>query len=231
MFPRTGGVPMVNHRSTGRWRIHVPLAMGLSFVNKSGTINLEFYQMPPRSMWFCLSGARLLLGCIDPCAREVEVLMRSVVFTAACSVMLAGSASAADLSRPSYFSPTVPLASYGWTGPYFGGNLGYEWGTTSSNPTRPSGFAGGLQGGYNWQTSQFVFGGEADLQLSGADDTVTPWKFSNPWFGTLRARGGVAVNNFLIYGTAGFAFGELEGQTVGLQSESHMNVGLTAGAG
>jgi outer membrane immunogenic protein len=157
--------------------------------------------------------------------------MRSVVFTAACAVMLAGPASAADLSRPSYYSPAVPFTSYGWTGPYFGGNLGYEWGTTSSNPTRPSGFEGGLQGGYNWQTSQFVFGGEADLQLSGANDTITPWKFSNPWFGTLRGRAGVAVNKFLIYGTAGFAFGELEGQTVGLQSESHVNVGLTAGAG
>jgi outer membrane immunogenic protein len=157
--------------------------------------------------------------------------MRSLVFAAACTVVLTGAAAAADLPRPSYYSPVIPASSYGWTGPYLGGNLGYEWGTTSNNPTRPNGFAGGLQGGYNWQTSQFVFGGEADLQLSGANDTVAPWKFSNPWFGTLRARGGVAINNFLIFGTLGFALGELEAQTFALQTENHTNVGWTAGGG
>jgi len=157
--------------------------------------------------------------------------MRLLVFAAACAAMLTGAAAAADLPRPSYYSPAIPVSSYGWTGPYIGGNLGYEWGTTSNNPTRPNGFEGGLQGGYNWQTGQFVFGGEADLQLSGANDTVTPWKFSNPWFGTLRARGGVAINNFLIYGTLGFALGELEAQTIGLQSENHTSVGWTGGAG
>ena len=60
----------------------------------------------------------------------------------------------------------------------------------TNNPTRPSGVAGGVQGGYNWQSGQFVFGGEADLQISGADDTFAPWKFSNPWFGTVRGRAG-----------------------------------------
>ena len=49
---------------------------------------------------------------------------------------------------------------------------------------------GGVQAGYNVQYSQFVFGGETDLQVSGANDTFAPWKFSNPWFGTLRARAG-----------------------------------------
>ena len=37
----------------------------------------------------------------------------------------------------------------------------------------------------------------------------------------MRGRAGFAVSNFLIYGTAGVAFGELQGETVGLQSESH----------
>jgi outer membrane immunogenic protein len=154
--------------------------------------------------------------------------MRWLVLAAAAS-LLAGAASAADLPRPSYYNPTASY--YGWTGPYLGGNLAYEWGTTSNNPTHPSGFAGGVQGGYNWQTSQFVFGGEADFQLSGANDMVTPWKFSNPWFGTLRGRAGVAFSNFLVYGTLGFAVGELEAETVGLASESHASVGWTAGGG
>ena len=49
-------------------------------------------------------------------------------------------------------------------------NLGYEWGRISNNPTRPAGAVAGIQGGYNWQFNQFVLGGEADIQITGADD-------------------------------------------------------------
>jgi outer membrane immunogenic protein len=158
--------------------------------------------------------------------------MKRIAGAAALLVMVAGGgAAAADLPRPNYYTAPAPLSAYSWTGPYLGGNLGYEWGTTSNNPTRPSGFAGGVEGGYNWQTGQLVLGGEADIQLSGASDTFAPWKFTNPWFGTLRGRAGYAVSNFLIYGTAGVAFGELQAQTFGLTSESHTNVGWTAGVG
>jgi outer membrane immunogenic protein len=163
---------------------------------------------------------------------EVEVVMKRIAWSAALGTTLAGgAASAADLPHPSYYTATAPLSAYSWTGLYLGGNFGYEWGTTSNNPTRPSGFAGGAQAGYNWQAGPFVFGGEADIELSGATDTFAPWKFTNPWFGTLRGRAGYAVSNFLIYGTAGVAFGELQGQTFGLLSESHTDVGWTAGAG
>jgi outer membrane immunogenic protein len=158
-------------------------------------------------------------------------MIRFACAAALLATVAAGAATAADLPHPSYYTATAPLSAYSWTGPYLGGNLGYEWGATSNNPTRPSGFAGGIEGGYNWQTGQLVLGGEADVALTGADDTFAPWKFSNPWFGTLRGRAGYAVNNFLIYGTAGLAFGELQAQTVGLVSESHTNVGWTAGVG
>ena len=91
------------------------------------------------------------------------------------------------------------------TGAYLGGHLGYQWGNTTHNPTHPSGLAGGIQGGYNWQTGALVLGGEADLTISGAHDTFAPWKFSNPWFGTLRARAGYGFSNILVYGTVGLA--------------------------
>ena len=125
-----------------------------------------------------------------------------------------------------------PIRGYSWQGPYVGANLGYQWGATTNNPTDPSGLAGGLQTGYNFQRGQFVLGIETDIQLSGADDRFAPWKFSNPWFGTLRGRGGVALNNVMFYGTVGLAYGALRGQhTVTGLTESTTDVGWTIGAG
>lgn len=122
------------------------------------------------------------------------------------------------------------MAVYSWMGPYLGANLGYQWGETTNNPTEPSGIAGGLQAGYNFQSGQFVFGGEADIQLSGAEDTFAPWKFSNPWFGTVRGRAGVAMNNILFYATGGLAYGNLRGEVAGL-SENRTALGWTVGLG
>ena len=143
------------------------------------------------------------------------------------------SAQAADLPYGSRAPYTVnqPLNIYSWAGPYLGGNLGWAWGSVDNSVTRPSGFVGGAQAGYNFfQTGPWVFGVEGDLQATGASDTFAPWKFSNPWFGTVRGRAGYAFNNILFYGTAGLAFGELRGETFGL-SETHTNAGWTAGLG
>jgi outer membrane immunogenic protein len=153
----------------------------------------------------------------------------------ASALALTGTAStrAADLSYGSRAPYTVyqPLNVYSWAGPYLGGHLGYEWGTASNNPTKPSGFVGGATAGYNfYQNGPWVFGVEGDIEVTGADDTFAPWKFSNPWFGTLRGRAGYTFSNVLFYGTAGLAFGELKGQTFGL-SESHTTAGWTAGVG
>jgi len=154
----------------------------------------------------------------------------------ALALMAAGwtmSAQAADLNYGSRAPLTVnqPLNAFSWAGPYLGGNLGYAWGSVDNNPTKPSGFAGGFQAGYNWQQgSPWVFGIEGDIQTTGADDTFAPWKFANPWFGTVRGRIGYALGNVLFYGTGGLAFGELRATTFGL-SESHTNAGWTAGVG
>jgi outer membrane immunogenic protein len=154
----------------------------------------------------------------------------------AVALALAGSigfARAADLSRP-YTPLTVnqPLNASSWAGPYLGGVLGYDWGSVSNNPTHPAGFVGGIEAGYNWQygNGNWVFGVEGDIEATGADDTFAPWKFSNPWFGTVRGRAGYALGNVLFYGTGGLAFGELHGQTFGF-SESHTTAGWTVGLG
>jgi outer membrane immunogenic protein len=144
------------------------------------------------------------------------------------------SANAADIGPGSYYSAPAyapaSMQSYSWLGPYLGINIGHLWGETTNNPTRPSGFTGGIQGGYNWQTGAFVFGGETDVQLSNADDTFAAWKFTNPWFGTTRARAGIALNNILFYGTGGFAYGGLRAESAGV-TEARTLYGWAAGLG
>jgi outer membrane immunogenic protein len=149
--------------------------------------------------------------------------MRSIL-SVAIVLATTGLAAAADYYAPSPFGP------YSWMGPYVGATAGYEWGWVSNSPTQPSGLAGGIEAGYNWQRGQFVFGGETDINLSAADATVAPVEFSSPWFGTVRGRGGVTVGNVLIFGTAGVAYGDLRADTAGL-TESHVNAGWVAGAG
>lgn len=133
---------------------------------------------------------------------------------------LALSANAADVYRgglkdgpaPAY----VPVAT--WTGFYSGFNAGYG-DTANSGPLSPSGgFAGG-QIGYNWQGlfglgSPWVLGVEADIQGSGISDSAgfgaTYLQNSLNWFGTVRGRLGYAFGPALLYGTGGFAWGEVE---------------------
>jgi outer membrane immunogenic protein len=154
-----------------------------------------------------------------------------LAMTVASLAAAEGTASAAGLPRSSapYYSP-APASVYNWSGAYAGLNLGYEWGKVTNSSVSPSGIEGGLQAGYNWQSGQFVLGAETDLQISGADDTFAPYKFSNPWFGTLRARAGYALNNILFYGTFGLAYGEIKGQFNGLD-ETKTHVGWAGGAG
>jgi outer membrane immunogenic protein len=152
----------------------------------------------------------------------------------ALALIVAGwatSAASADLNYGSPYTVAQPLNAYSWAGPYLGGNIGYNWGSVENNPTNPDGFSGGVQAGYNFQNgTPWVFGIEADIQASAADDRFAPWKYSNPWFGTVRGRAGYAFSNVLVYATGGLAFGELRGETFG-RSESHTNAGFAVGAG
>jgi outer membrane immunogenic protein len=125
------------------------------------------------------------------------------------------SASAADSGRGGYNGPVY--AAVDWTGLYAGFNAG-GGGSANDGLVSPSGgFAGG-QIGYNWQGvfgmgSSWVAGVEADIQGSGIDDRADELKSSLNWFGTVRGRIGYSCGPTLFYGTAGFAFGEVENRT------------------
>lgn len=159
---------------------------------------------------------------------------KKTVMAAAAAILIAPNAPVlgADVmgGRAPYFSAPAPIPAFNWTGPYLGMNLGYEWASATHSDASPNGFTGGIQGGYNWQIGQFVYGFETDLQVSGADDTFANWKFYNPWFGTLRGRAGYAMNNVLLYATLGMAYGGGKLQMSGL-SDSNSHIGWTAGGG
>jgi outer membrane immunogenic protein len=161
-------------------------------------------------------------------------MMKKTLFAASLTAMVvaAGAAVAADLPRgpAPYYSAPAMSGLYNWSGPYAGLNIGYEWGKVTNTAGEPSGLMGGGQLGYNWQSGQFVFGAETDIQFSGANDTFAPWKFANPWFGTLRGRVGYAFNNILVYGTLGLAYGELKGTFLALD-ETRTEVGWAGGVG
>ena len=159
--------------------------------------------------------------------------MKKTIFAVTVTAIAAsaGAAFAADLPRGPipYYSAPAP-GQFNWSGPYAGLNAGYEWGKVTNSSINPSGFAGGGQAGYNWQSSQFVFGGETDIQFSGADDTFAPYKFSNPWFGTLRGRAGIALDNILLYATGGLAYGDLKAEQFGLSETKTCSAGPPASA-
>ena len=92
---------------------------------------------------------------------------KTILALAVASVALSsGAAVAADIMRgPTPYYQT-PSSLYNWRGPYLGLNGGYEWGKITNSVLEPSGLLGGLQGGYNWQFGEFVFGGETDIQLT-----------------------------------------------------------------
>jgi outer membrane immunogenic protein len=159
----------------------------------------------------------------------MKTLVRAAALIAA---LITTPAAAADLYTKAPAFAAAPINVYSWNGVYVGANLGYQWGSvTNWGGGSPSGITGGGQIGYNWQVHpNWVLGLEADLQGSAASDMFAAYKFSNPWFGTLRGRGGYAMNNVLFYLTGGFAYGGGRVEFAGI-TESQTHLGWTLGGG
>jgi len=186
------------------------------------------------------------VGDICGVAMNFNLRRRSLLATAAGSVLImmlaTASANAADApipygapppqyAPPPYAPPPAPplAAPCLWLGPYVGANAGFQWTSNIGGPS-PSGFTGGIQGGYNWQNGPWVYGVEGDFNLSSASDTFANFQFSNLWFSTLRGRAGYAINNVFFYGTAGIALGVSTVSSGGL-SDSSGHLGWAIGAG
>jgi outer membrane immunogenic protein len=171
------------------------------------------------------------------------------LFSLAASFYIAACAGAFAADMPLKAAPPV-IAPFSWSGFYVGANVGYSWGpwnsssnqevfnfeSTSAKP-KVDGALGGLQIGYNMQSGPWVYGIEADIQITGEKahqdwsdpgaavvippigDFITgapgggpiaihhDWKF--PWFGTVRGRLGYAfADRWLLFATGGLAYGE-----------------------
>jgi outer membrane immunogenic protein len=202
--------------------------------------------------------------------------MKTAIFATAmlgASVFALQSASAADLAARPY-TKAPPLASpvYDWSGFYVGAHVGYAWGDEHDNLSvvmgaladqyNVSGVIGGGHVGYNWQFQQTVFGLEADLDGSGVRGSRAYDNFSNTrvyemrgdlsmqnnWQSSIRARLGIAQNDWLFYVTGGVAIADVDSTlnvartnvtacegicvfTNVRSSDSHVLTGWTAGGG
>ena len=197
--------------------------------------------------------------------------MRKYTLALALAMGLAGTMSAvsdANAQQQRGSGPFMPVftlqPSHDWQGMYFGGSVGYGMGDkstfnfldTSNNSSAgsigsvsPDGFIGGLQLGRNWQTRQFVYGFEADANLSGIQERLKP-NYSNTAlsnaniknsveaFGSFRGRAGVAYRNMLFYGTTGLGTAKVKSQgtvdnngTTVTFNEDSWKMSLVAGAG
>jgi outer membrane immunogenic protein len=164
--------------------------------------------------------------------------MRKVVYVASslcvlvCVAAGSGKVMAADLDwrrEPGLKDEPIVVPRYGfsWTGFYLGGNLGYSWGSTLTSPgagdpfdgaggfvIHPSGWVGGIQGGYNWQMDNVLAGFEADLGVLGASDGQHgAAKFAEidyGAYGALTGRLGLVNDRWLFYFKGGLALAEIE---------------------
>jgi outer membrane immunogenic protein len=147
-------------------------------------------------------------------------MLRSVVFASALA-LTAGVAAAADLPPPVTMPPAPMLSptpiAYNWSGFYFGAHGGYGF----SDGDLDDGFVIGGQIGINKQWNNFVLGAEGD-------GSFTDWGDTNA-VGTLRLRGGIAIDRILVYGTGGVAIGDDLGWVAGGGFEYAFNDRLSAG--
>jgi outer membrane immunogenic protein len=188
----------------------------------------------------------------------MKFVVRSMTVASVLALGLVA-AQAADLTYEP--APVAAPEVFNWTGFYIGvhggvaaGDFKYpinagDFDDISVNgelEQDASGGFGGVQVGYNWQFNQnWVVGIEADIAASSYQGKISG-NFNGygaeagtevEWFGTVRGRLGYAFDNLLLYGTGGFAYGDVKssisGNIIGNfdESTSETATGWTLGAG
>jgi outer membrane immunogenic protein len=182
--------------------------------------------------------------------------MKRILLTSVSLGVLGMVSPALGADLPYAKAPSAAASVYDWTGVYVGGFAGGGFGNHNYNngngPTGNANFTvnydstGGIGGGevgYNWQSGNFITGVEADGFWSGIKGGDASQALglgvldqSNlRWGGTLRARGGIAVDRLLLFFTGGWAFGDIlhtsTAPGVPVDQFTNNRSGLAAGGG
>ena len=183
--------------------------------------------------------------------------MKKFLLSTAALIVIAGSASAADLPRKAPVYKAPPAVGYDWNGFYIGGYYGNS--IAESKGATPTATAGshngatnvnqlgttlGLTAGYNWQFNpNWLVGIEGDFGWLGIDRTNTEFNDNTlvgvqaTWNATVRARTGYVTGPSLIYVTGGVAFTHIRDEfggdltTQGSTTASSTRTSWTAGGG
>jgi len=169
-------------------------------------------------------------------------MMRKLLVATALIAMTCGSASAADLG-PRYTKAPAYAPVFSWTGFYIGGHVGGGFSDTNVSAvnqlvvsdvgqlgTDGSGVVGGGQIGYNWQFApNWVLGIEGDISGTGIRNNATapvtlggfPVGFginheadrSIDWMASVRGRLGWVWDRWMVYGTGGAAWADVNYRT------------------
>jgi outer membrane immunogenic protein len=169
-------------------------------------------------------------------------MRRKIALAAFFAAMLQVPAMAADVEVAE-----EPLI-YDWSGFYVGAHVGYGEGQVEGEydsdafSLDPNGVLGGIHAGYNLQLGSFVIGAEGDFSWVDWADSTAPVagdaaaSAEVDWLATLRGRLGLALDNFLLYGTIGAAWADASASVVDPtpgtgESVDFEDVGLVAGGG
>ena len=196
-------------------------------------------------------------------------MRRTIICGLGLLALTAAPVMAADIPvKAPVVAPVMAPVVYNWSGFYIGGNIGGAWANAEylniANTTffgdvggapafshNMSGFIGGGQVGYNFQSGAFVFGLEAMFDYADIRGDVNPLRGGLPplgqddnfatriqslFLGTARV--GYAWNNVLLYAKGGYAAGEVKvavvdaaGVNQGAGAASSWRSGWTVGGG
>jgi outer membrane immunogenic protein len=141
----------------------------------------------------------------------------------ALGTLAATSAFAADLPRKAPIAPAPVVQIFNWSGFYIGGHIGGAWsdrcltveGFGEVGCSDSSGFLGGGQIGFNFQTANnFVFGVEFSGSFADLNGDQTSGNLPGGWYFSsagksllmLTGRAGIAFDRALLYVTGGGAW-------------------------
>ena len=185
----------------------------------------------------------------------MKKMKRYLLASAMCALPF--TASAADMSVKSHYTPPPQPVPFTWTGFYVGASAGIITQATTgtdingliNNGGDTYGVAGtgglfGINAGYNYQVGSWVLGLEADIALSTIKNTFNFEGYPDSYvsseldsLGTVRGRIGYAFDRALFYATGGLAYGQVkngasyEQEAKYTSTTSGWQTGWTAGAG